>query len=399
MKWLIALFSFVLLFGLGLSLLWQSDEDFALDTVEVNRIIRNVEADFPAALDGHLPDSSLVFTFVPLGQSVHTHIQNRDTLVDVTVDGEVVGQVAFSHGFADSFAHVQTRLSAIFYGQFLLLVIICVFFILYQRKTIMTPFAKLKAFATQVAAGNLDAPLAMDKENRFGAFSESFDLMRDQLAIARENERLANISKKELVASLSHDIKTPAAAIKVMAELHTQKHGETHEMQTIIQKVDQIDRLVSDMFHATLEELQQLKVCPEEISTAELAHEIVAADSMGKVKPFSLPECIVIADRLRFGQLIGNVIENAYKYADSALEVSGDFDGDFFVLTVRDFGPGVPDAFLPLLTEKFYRAPNAEGKAGAGLGLYLANYFMCAMGGSLELVNAKGLCVIMRFQI
>ena len=399
MKWLIALFVFVLFGGLGLSLLWQVDTDFTLDTVEVNRIVRTVEAEFPAALDGLLPDSPLTFTFVPTGQSVHTHIQNRDALLDVTVNGEVVGQLAFSHGFSERLVHMQTRLSAIFYGQLALLAIACAFFVFYQYKTVTKPFLKLKAFAARVAAGDLAAPLDMDKQNRFGAFTESFDLMREQLAIAGENERLADISKKELVASLSHDIKTPAAAIRVTAELHMQKHGETREMQTIVQKVDQIDRLISDMFSATLEELQQLKVCPEEISTAELTQEILAADSVGRVRPFSLPECIVTADRLRFGQIIGNVIENAYKYADSDLEVSGNFDGHFFVLTVRDFGPGVPDALLPLLTEKFYRAPNAEGKAGAGLGLYLANNFLREMGGSLELINAKGLCVIMRFQI
>ena len=73
----------------------------------------------------------------------------------------------------------------------------------------LTPFRKLRRFARDVAAGNLDIPLEMDSYGSFGAFTESFGLMREELKKARENERAADQSKKELVASLSHDINTP----------------------------------------------------------------------------------------------------------------------------------------------------------------------------------------------
>ena len=59
----------------------------------------------------------------------------------------------------------------------------------------------------------------MDRENVFGAFTESFDLMRHELRRARERERRASQSKKELVAKLSHDIKTPIASIRAVAEV------------------------------------------------------------------------------------------------------------------------------------------------------------------------------------
>jgi len=257
----------------------------------------------------------------------------------------------------------------------------------------------LERFAAKVAVGDLDAPLEMDRENRFGAFTESFDIMREELAQARENERLANISKKELVASLSHDIKTPVASIKIIAELYQAKHGTVKEINTIIDKADQIDLLVSNMFSATLEELTQLKVVPTDVSTKELTKEILAADFKQKVRPFTLPECVLTVDILRFRQVMDNIIGNSYKYADTEIEVAGAFFINDFVLTVRDFGPGVNDDEISLLSEKFYRAGNAVSKSGTGLGLYLAAYFVAEMGGALTVENRGGLCVCMRFPV
>ena len=270
---------------------------------------------------------------------------------------------------------------------------------LHFYRTILRPFQMLEGFAARVASGDLNIPLAMDRKNRFGAFSESFDLMREQLAAARESERLANISKKELVASLSHDIKTPVASIKVMAELYQAKYGETSEMAAITGKADQIDLLISNLFTATLEELKQLKVSPAEIASTELEEHIRASDYQKKVRPFALPECVVTADSLRFRQVIDNIIGNSYKYAGSGIEVSGGFDGGYFALTLRDFGPGVSAEELSLLCGKFYRAGNAEGKSGSGLGLYLSQYFITEMGGTLELKCEGGLWVIIRLKI
>jgi len=398
MKWFILLCVLILIGGIALSLA-TADTSYELDMLEVNQIVRNIEETWPAALSAYFPDSALRMTFIEAGGSLHTHIQNRDTLIPVVIDGQMVGTVIFLSEVPAAIADARVRFSLIFYGQVVLLAIAVGLFALYQQKTILRPFQKLERFAARIAAGDLASPLEMDRKNRFGAFSESFDLMREQLAAARENERLANISKKELVASLSHDIKTPAASIKIIAELFEAKHGETDEMKSIIDKIDKIDLLISNMFSATLEELEQLKVSVTEASTAELEADIRAADFKQKIRPFHLPACVLTVDRLRFRQIIDNVIGNAYKYADTDMEVSGSFDGAWFVLSVRDFGPGVLEDELSLLCEKFYRAQNAAGKNGAGLGLYLSAYFLSEMGGTLTPQNQNGLCVIMRFPI
>ena len=270
---------------------------------------------------------------------------------------------------------------------------------IYINRTILQPFKNLKMFASRVAQGDLSFQLEMDRENRFGAFSESFDLMRQQLETARENERLANISKKELVASLSHDIKTPVASIKVISELFQAKHGETAEMESISKKADQIDLLISNMFTATLEDLKQLKVTLADATTPQLEEEITASDYQKKIQPFTLPECVVTADLLRFRQVMDNIIGNSYKYAETDIEVSGVIDGECFTLTIRDCGPAVSTEEMALLCEKFYRASNAEGKSGSGLGLFLSKYFIEEMGGTLTVSSNNGFCVAIRLKI
>ena len=257
---------------------------------------------------------------------------------------------------------------------------------LYLERKFFAPFNKLQNFAHRVATGNLDIPLEMDKHNVFGAFTESFDLMREELRIARENEYKANQDKKELVATLSHDIKTPIASIMSAMDIMYVKANNEKEKKTIESvnaKLEQINTLVTNMFHATLEELQALKVSRSEIQSLEIPAIIGSADYENRVLPFSIPDCIVLADPLRLQQVFDNIVHNSYKYARTDIMVNANIDGGYLVINVQDYGVGVLKEEVPLLFNKFYRGKNAEKSDGYGLGLYISKYFMEQMSGSL----------------
>ena len=261
------------------------------------------------------------------------------------------------------------------------------------HRRILAPFHKLERFAQNVAVGNLDIPLEMDKESSFGAFTESFDLMRVELARAREAERQANQSKRELVASLSHDIKTPVSSIKAVSELMaatSKEEKELQQLQTINTKADQIGILVSNLFSATLEELQELPVEPKELPSTILAELIKNADYRKKAVMENIPECLIIADDIRLAQVLDNIFENSYKYADTAIEVGASLKDNHLFLSISDNGKGVLSEELMLLCQKFYRGQNAQGKSGTGLGLYLSKYFLEKMAGELHCENGEG---------
>jgi len=260
-----------------------------------------------------------------------------------------------------------------------------VWLIWYCERGVLSPFRKLQYFAQNVAAGNLDVPLAMDRRGAFGAFTESFDLMRVELKRARENERNANQSKRELVASLSHDIKTPIASIKAVVELMLAKSPDNIEqLLVIMSKADQIDLLITNMFHAALEELEQLKVAPTEHPSTVLYEMIQSADYDRKVKEIDIPECVISVDRMRLQQVLDNIISNSYKYAGTDIKITSYFEGQHLAIEVIDTGPGVKQDELPLIFEKYYRGGNADKQSGAGLGLYIAKYLMGKMDGDIQ---------------
>ncbi len=91
------------------------------------------------------------------------------------------------------------------------------------------------------------------------------------------------------------------------------------------------------------------------------------------------------SDINRMNQVIGNIITNSYKYADTKIEVDYSVIDDYLEMKIRDFGPGISEEELPAVTNKFYRGKNAEEKQkeGSGLGLYISKSLMEKMDGEL----------------
>ena len=281
------------------------------------------------------------------------------------------------------------------FGGSLLLITYAVLLILYR--CYIRPFHTLQEFTAQVAKGNLELALPIRKNNFFGAFTESFDLMRQELKRARESEYQANISKKELIAELSHDIKTPVSTIKATCEVlqvTEQKEDTLHKIGGIAGKAEMIDNLVGNMFHATMEELEVLKVEPIEESSLAISEMFHDFKYYGQITlENDIPECLLYFDKLRLQQVLDNIINNSYKYAGTEVRVSFIESTEGIIIRIRDSGQGTTEEELALIKEKFYRGSNTEGKSGSGLGLYLADNFMKQMDGELECYNEDGFVV------
>jgi len=312
-------------------------------------------------------------------------VETADEAANLLIDALI-----YAFAEAESVQLAQNHRLRVFLCVFVAIIaIIAVALCLFIEFRFLTPFRKMKNFAYNIAAGRLDTPLEMDRSNMFGAFTESFDLMREELHKARESETAANKSKKELVATLSHDIKTPVASIKAVTELMlAMQPGEKDRsrLATITEKAEQINSLITNMFHATLEELHALTVTPAEITSTEVSRLISTADYSHRAHVFVLPECVVIADPLRLQQVFDNIFANAYKYANTDMYIASRFceRGEHLVIEIKDLGQGVQADDLPLIFNKFFRAKNVERISGHGLGLHIAKYFMQEMSGDLE---------------
>lgn len=338
----------------------------------------------------------LFFTDEDYKGQMNELLRSGAVILDYYEKGEIVGKAAWN----DNAALWEQEQHALFWGSLLFWLVVSaagyiLIFTVWVR--FVRPFVRLKAFASQIAKGNLDFSLPMEKRNTFGAFTESFDIMREELKRAKENEYRANKSKKELTAGLSHDMKTPLATIKAACEVIQvkEKNPDTLEKVAVIaSKAKMMEKLADNMLKATLEELEVLRVEPAEEGSPVITEMFGGLRCYGKITLLNqIPECLVLIDRIRMSQVIDNIVNNAFKYAGGAVTVSfKEADGGLYIL-IRDEGQGVPEEELALLCEKFYRGSNAQGKEGAGLGLYLAKMFMERMGGGMECGNDKGFCV------
>ena len=322
-------------------------------------------------------------------------IREGYSVFDYWRDGSIAGKIAFNartEEYETMKKNAQIQLICVLGGAYaaglLLLMVIWYFYI--------RPFNKLSDFAASVSKGNLNVPLNMDKHNYFGAFTESFDRMREELKLSAEREAAANRSKKELVAELSHDIKIPVATIKATCEVMEVKYQEPdvqEKVAVIKSRASSVEQLVDNMFRATLDDLDELKVTPREESSLIINDMLSSLRFYGTVEQKGeIPECLILVDKLRLEQVIDNIAGNSFKYAGTTLEVEYRSDSSSVHVILSDRGPGVPEDELAMLTTKFYRGSEASesGKDGSGLGLYLASLFMEKMGGGLELKNREG---------
>lgn len=372
----------------------------ALDTVEVNAAAQSVRRDYDD-LAAHVNETALDYVVIDgggnvlyktregLSESINVAVSHRDTILDV--GGGVSGKIIIYNENGELVKSSRNSLALVFGLSTAAQMIICGAYILYLNRRVIKPFNKMKGFAERVAGGDLDVPLEMDRGNIFGAFTESFDIMRSELKKARIAEAEANRSKKELVAKLSHDIRTPVASIKAVSELGAAVSSDEKTrsgFKQIIQKSDQITTLVGNLFSATLEELQQLTVTPAPLDSTELSAMLESADYFRKANIPDIPECVIFADKLRLQQVFDNVFSNSYKYADTEIDVKSFLDNGRLVIEIEDRS-GVQMDEPALLKEKFRRGENSNGIDGAGLGLYISDRFMAEMNGELILENGE----------
>ncbi len=375
--------------------------DFSQNTVLVNEIVQSVKNDWED-IKNHINSTNTDYVILDkkgiilyrtksgLSESINTAVAHRDTILNIEINNTVEGQIIIWNDTSKNFTQQQQKIFLIFTATVFAQGIILTGYVFYLNHTIIKPFQKLKRFAERVAGGNLDIPLEMDRQNVFGAFTESFDLMRSELKKARIAEAKANADKKELVAKLSHDIKTPVASIKAASELgyaiaENQKIKENYKK--IIQKANQINTLITNLFMATLKELKHLSVTSEAMESKEVVKMLENSDYLHRAELPVIPGCLLCADRIRLQQVFDNIFANSYKYANTKIKVSAKRESQSLCIFIEDYGKGVEEKELPVLKEKYMRGSNTGNIEGAGLGLYISDSFMKEMAGDILLEN------------
>ena len=217
----------------------------------------------------------------------------------------------------------------------------------------------------------------------------------DRARLSAETERL----RQALLTSISHDLKTPLAAILGSAETlrdldaSLSRPDKAELLGTVIEESERLNRFIANLLDMTRLEAGALapKLAPHDVG------EIVASTLRrfppafaGKIElsiAHDLPMSTV--DPILLEQALFNLLDNAGKYAgDAPVRVEGFREGNDVVLRVIDAGPGLPEGDLERVFDKFYRVRRGDSvRAGTGLGLAIARGFVEAMGGRLTAGN------------
>ncbi len=281
---------------------------------------------------------------------------------------------------------------------------ICVLYVFavfgYVYFKILRPFDKMKGFASEISAGNLEVPLNFERSDYFGDFTWAFDSMRTEITKARKGEKEAIENNKTVIATLSHDIKTPIASIRAYAEALSANMDSSFEkrekyLRVISKKCDEVSKLTNDLFLHSVSDLDKLKIAAERVEICGFIENVIK--EIGAERDdvdFKKPDftAFVNADKNRLTQLCENIINNGRKYAKTDINVFITKENDDIVLHFRDYGGGIPDENMPFIFDKFYRGSNCGKEQGSGLGLYIVKYIAEKSGGKAVLQNHdKGL--------
>ncbi len=273
---------------------------------------------------------------------------------------------------------------------------------LFIRTRILSPFDKLRELPYELSRGNLTLPIKESKSRFFGRFLWGVDLLRENLEQQKQREHALQKEKKTLLLSLSHDIKTPLAAIKLYTKalskgLYTDKKKQLEIVENINKKADEIENFITQIIRASREDFLELEVNNGEFYLSELMNSITLyyKEKLSLVHvDFCIEkycDCILKGDVERSIEVLQNIIENAVKYGDGkCIDILFDEEEGCQLVIIRNSGCTLPDTELLHIFDSFWRGSNSEGKSGSGLGLYICRQLMNKMDGEIFAEISEG---------
>jgi two-component system sensor histidine kinase SaeS len=259
---------------------------------------------------------------------------------------------------------------------------------------------ELVAAARRMAAGDLSTRVPRSHEREMAELADAFNLMASRLEAAFARQRELEEARQGLIASVSHDLRTPLASLRVMVEAIAD--GVADDPATVRRYIAAMERetvslgkLIDDLFEIARLDAGQvtLKLEPSPIATLVLetlesmdAQAVRQGIVLRSDVDRAVPPVMIDPDRIQ--RVLYNLIQNAIRHtpADGSVVVQVLDRGPEVQVSVSDTGEGIADSDLPHVFERFYRGDKARSRddgVGAGLGLTIARRLVETHGGRI----------------
>ena len=271
-------------------------------------------------------------------------------------------------------------------------------------KSIITPLDTLVYGVHQIRDGNLGYRIDYGGKDEFTAVCADFNEMAERLLDMVNAKQKDEENRKELIAGISHDLRTPLTSILTYVEgieigLASSPQIERHYLDTIKSKAQDLEHIVSQLFLLSKLDIGEFPMQMKRIDIGEWLSDYIGSvsDEYGqKGLHVTLDENVrgveVEADSVQLGNVLTNIVENSLRYADKeekTVRVACRADSAGVVITLADNGPGVPGDALQRLFHMFYRGDKARNDVsqGSGLGLAISAKIIERFGGAIKAEN------------
>ena len=270
----------------------------------------------------------------------------------------------------------------------------------------------------RLAGGEFGAELTVEGNDEVSGLAADFNRMARMLEAAAEREREMERARRDLVASVSHDLRTPLAAVRALVEAVADGVVEdtvTREryLASAQNELAHLGRLVDDLFELAQIDAGVLRLEMEKASLHDLVSDILAsfrpqAESKGVRLVGEVAGGVdpVLMSPSRIQRVLHNLISNALRHtpADGTIAVRAEPDGEVVRVEVADTGEGIAPEDLPRVFERSYRGEKSRTRReaddpGAGLGLAIARGLVEAHGGRISAESLAGKGARFRFTV
>lgn len=275
---------------------------------------------------------------------------------------------------------------------------------LWLRREMLQPLEDLAEASRRLGHGDLAARVKPSGVDEILLASSAFNQMADEVQQHVQQLHELSAARTRFVSSVSHELRTPITSLRGYLEMLSEgEAGELSEEQLRYVQIAErnarmLDELINDLL--TLSRVQSGKITlkPEPVDVRLLLRELktemlpVASEKKVDLVLVDTGDLVVSGEPLRLKQAFGNLIGNAVKYspAGQAVVVRAFRVNRQAVISVVDWGPGIPKDELPQLAEPFFRASTTERIPGTGLGLPIAKQMIELHGGRLAVESEPG---------
>lgn len=280
---------------------------------------------------------------------------------------------------------------------------------------ITNPLDALLEGAKRMKEGNFSEPVKYKGDIEFEYVCDAFNEMQEHITEANAEKESYEKARVEMVAGISHDLRTPLTAIRGTIKGLKDGIATTPELRekfldTAYRRTIEMDWLLERLFYFSKLETGNMPLFFEKTEWSEYLEayvkrykSLIENESI-KIKIKNVKKGLFSnVDREQMKRILDNILENSKKYAETdKLEITINvFEEDtYVVLEISDNGCGVSEDKIPHIFEYFYRGDESRNiKEGNGLGLYIVKYLVDAMGGSVDAENSTGLTIRIRLPI